>query len=114
MPGRELALQIADGFLDLVTINDGAEEAWLALQLDFGRFWIGLTDDGSEGAFRWLTGEPVRYTRWDDGEPGLEGWTVYLDANGNGQLDPDERSTTTGANGDYTLAELPACCRVLR
>ena len=26
----------------------------------------------------------------DPGEPGLSGWTVYLDANANGQLDPGE------------------------
>ena len=37
------------------------------------------------------------------GDSGLPNWTVYLDANGNGQLDPGETSTTTDPNGDYSF-----------
>ena len=44
---------------------------------------------------------------WDQpDEPGLEGWTIYVDENGNGQLDTDELSTTTAADGSYTLGPL--------
>ncbi len=54
----------------LVTINDADEQAWL---LDrFGptkRYWIGLTDAGSEGQWRWVTGEPLDYTNWAPDEP---------------------------------------------
>jgi len=39
-------------------------------------------------------------------EPGLQGWTVYLDANGNDQLDAEERSITTDADGAYTFDEV--------
>lgn len=39
-------------------------------------------------------------------EPGLEGWTVFLDANGNGQLDAGEESTLTDADGKYVFPEL--------
>lgn len=57
----------------LVTINDKAEEAWLSLQLDFGRYWIGLTDDpdfgGSEGNFVWASGETPDYWNWSGKEP---------------------------------------------
>jgi ELWxxDGT repeat protein len=42
----------------------------------------------------------------NNGEPGIEGWTIYLDANGNGQLDSGERSTLTDANGDYRFTDL--------
>jgi protocatechuate 3,4-dioxygenase beta subunit len=42
----------------------------------------------------------------DDGDPGLSGWTVFLDVNNNGVLDPGERSTVTGADGSYTIAGL--------
>lgn len=42
----------------------------------------------------------------DVGEPGLEGWTIYLDANDNGQLDEGEVSTTTDANGNYAFTGL--------
>ena len=58
----------------LVTINDAAEQAWVFDT--FSRYggttrllWIGLTDTGSEGTFRWLNGEPVTYTNWAPGEP---------------------------------------------
>ena len=36
-------------------------------------------------------------------EPGLSGWTVYIDSNNSGQRDPGERGTTTGANGSYVF-----------
>ncbi|MBT3266644.1 hypothetical protein HN371_05785 [Candidatus Poribacteria bacterium] len=54
----------------LVAINDAAEQAWLVEQ--FGpttRHWIGLTDAGSEGEWRWVTGEPLSYTNWAEAEP---------------------------------------------
>jgi len=53
----------------------------------------------------------------DPGEPGVEGWTVYLDFDEDGQLDPGEPSTVTNehgvyqfrglAPGTYTVAEVP-------
>ncbi|MCA0904764.1 hypothetical protein, partial [Qipengyuania aquimaris] len=36
-----------------------------------------------------------------DDEVGLEGWTIFIDSNGNGVLDADERSTVTDADGNY-------------
>ena len=42
----------------------------------------------------------------DSGESGLAGWTVYLDANNNGQLDLNEVSTTTAADGSYSFANV--------
>ncbi|NEP58627.1 MAG: S8 family serine peptidase, partial [Symploca sp. SIO2G7] len=42
----------------------------------------------------------------DAGELGLEGWTVYLDQNQNGELDNDELSTVTDANGNYSFLNL--------
>jgi hypothetical protein len=40
------------------------------------------------------------------GKPGRSGVTVYLDLNGNGQLDPGEPSTVTGPHGYYAFAGL--------
>ncbi|MQB00099.1 MAG: hypothetical protein GEU78_07360 [Actinobacteria bacterium] len=40
------------------------------------------------------------------GEPGLQGWVIFLDANGNGSLDGGETSTTTNANGAYAFNNL--------
>ena len=61
-----------------------------------------------------ITGE-IQGLKWNDldgdgtrdaEEPGLTGWTIYLDQNQNGQLDGDELFTTTDASGNYTFADL--------
>ena len=44
----------------------------------------------------------------DGGESGQSGWTVYLDADGNGQLGTGETSTTTAADGSYSFDGLAA------
>ena len=44
----------------------------------------------------------------DAGEPGQSGWTIYLDADGNGQLDTGESSTITAADGSYRFDGLAA------
>jgi Ca2+-binding RTX toxin-like protein len=43
-----------------------------------------------------------------DGELGLPGWTVFVDANSNGQLDTGEKSVSTDITGYYRLDELDA------
>ncbi|MDJ0593277.1 MAG: carbohydrate-binding protein [Pleurocapsa sp. MO_226.B13] len=43
---------------------------------------------------------------FDSNESGIEGWTIYLDSNENGQLDDGERSTVTDANGFYAFTDL--------
>lgn len=42
----------------------------------------------------------------DSGEPGLPGWTIYLDQNHNGAKDSGEASAVTDANGNYTIGNL--------
>lgn len=64
-------------------------------------------------AFNDLNGDGLR----DPAEPGLENWTIFLDANPNGALDAGEATTVTNANGvfqflnlgqdTYTLRALP-------
>lgn len=44
----------------------------------------------------------------DSGDPGLAGWTVYLDLNANGAKDVAEPSTVTDATGAYRFDHLPA------
>ena len=39
-------------------------------------------------------------------EPGLSGWLIFLDQNGNGRLDPVERSATTDTGGNYSFLDL--------
>jgi hypothetical protein len=40
----------------------------------------------------------------DGTEGGLGGWTIYVDSNNNGLLDPSEPSTLTDGSGNYTLS----------
>ncbi len=44
----------------------------------------------------------------DQQEPGLPGWTIYVDYNGNGVLDTDEPSAVTGAGGSYEIDAVDA------
>ena len=55
-----------------------------------GTVWNDENGDGIEGAT----------------EPGLANWTVYLDANQNGQLDEGETSTQTDGDGNYHFSAL--------
>ena len=53
----------------------------------------------SGAVFNDLNADGVKNT----GESGQSGWTVYLDADGNGQLGTGETSTITAANGSYSF-----------
>jgi hypothetical protein len=81
---------------NLVTINDSAENQWLVDTFAglpgfpftvFGPndsinsvvYWTGLNDIAVEGVFEWVSGEPVTYLNWAQGEPnnlveGNEDW----------------------------------------
>ncbi|NUQ65126.1 MAG: hypothetical protein HUU20_21895, partial [Pirellulales bacterium] len=49
---------------------------------------------------------------WDAGEPGLNGWTIYLDLDNDNQLSPAEPSFVTRSDGEHDgafwFADLPA------
>ena len=58
---------------------------------DFGNFQPDIS------GYKWddQNGDGV----WDPGEPGLNGWTIYLDENGNEMLDAGERQFETRSDG---------------
>ncbi|NEO53151.1 MAG: hypothetical protein F6K54_08675, partial [Okeania sp. SIO3B5] len=61
---------------------------------------------GSISGYSWndLNEDGIR----DESEEGLEGWTIYIDDNENGELDEGEISTVTDAEGYYEFNELDA------
>lgn len=54
----------------LVTINDAAEQAWLAKVFEHKFYWIGLSrvppvgTDSNATRWRWESGEPITYANW--------------------------------------------------
>ncbi len=60
-------------------------------------------------AFNDLNNNTIR----DGGEPGLAGWTIFLDTNNSGTLDAGETSTITDASGNFSfLNQGPGTFRV--
>lgn len=55
----------------LVTITSQQEQDFIESIIPSGvtYYWIGLTDEASEGDFRWVTGEPLSYNNWLIGQP---------------------------------------------
>ncbi len=64
---------------------------------DFGN-WTWATKSGTKFEDLDADGQPR-----EAGEPGLPGWTIYVDHNGNGVWDAGELFDVTDANGDYTI-----------
>ncbi|MCA9148976.1 MAG: tandem-95 repeat protein, partial [Planctomycetales bacterium] len=60
--------------------------------------------------FEDLDGDSIR----DAGEPGMEGITIFLDLDRDNQLDPDEPTTLTLADGSYSFTDLAAGAYVVR
>jgi len=67
----------------LVTVTTSAENSFI-----FGIWpsgWIGLTDEVTEGVWRWVTGEAYSYSSWNPGEPNNSGNEDYVQFVGGGK-----------------------------
>lgn len=71
--------------LSIVSVGGGSAEI-------YGNVWNDLDADGF----------------WGAEEPGVTGWQVYLDYNGNGTWNSNEPKATTGLYGDYGFTDLAA------
>jgi hypothetical protein len=47
--------------------------------------WIGLTDEVTEGVWKWVTGEPYSWSYWNNGEPNNAGNEDYIQFVGGGR-----------------------------
>ena len=85
---------------NLVTVNNQAEQDWLVTT--FGpteRLWIGLTDEVTEGQFRWASGETSTYTNWLPGEPNNAGNEDYVEMNYGGAGKWNDWTSTVSLRG---------------
>jgi hypothetical protein len=80
---------------NLVTINDGAEQTFLAGLFPGQNSWIGYTDSGIEGDFQWSNGERSVYTNWATNEPNNFGGSEDFVILGNNGDWNDARGTDT-------------------
>jgi uncharacterized repeat protein (TIGR02543 family) len=56
----------------LATVTSAVENAALSTLLESSNaagIWIGATDEGTEGTWRWVTGEKFSYSNWTTGQP---------------------------------------------
>ena len=71
-----------------------------------------LDGPGEIRGVKWndLNGDGV----FDEQEPGIADWTIYIDDNNNRELDEDEASTVTLADGSYSFTDLAEGQYVIR
>lgn len=60
----------------------------------------------NNGIYGWVWEDLDQNELWDEGEPRLEGWVVFLDDNQNGRLDEGEISSRSDSEGYYSLKNL--------
>lgn len=96
-PGWERTYPVPGGqAFHVVTLDDESKKP----EFSFGNLLIDSSLRGEIRGIKWhdLDGNGMR----DSGEVGLIGWTVFLDGNGNGILDANERSTMTRGDDPET------------
>ncbi len=64
------------GHLATITSLEEQQTVELLTRGDF--YWLGATDEQSEGVWEWVTGEPFDFTYWHPGEPNHSGDHMWI------------------------------------
>ncbi|MFZ4525881.1 MAG: lectin-like protein [Chlorobium sp.] len=80
----------------LVTIDDAAEQQWVAQIFSWARVWTGFTDQAKENNWMWSSGAASGYTNWATGHPYSDN-TYYSYA----YMTPDGKWYTVGDNWSF-------------
>jgi Ca2+-binding RTX toxin-like protein len=81
---------------NLVTINNEAEQTFLASLFAGKESWIGYNDAGVEGTFQWASGETSAYTNWLKTQP-----DNYFDQEDFGTLGPNGSWSDRPGSNEY-------------
>ena len=108
--GSDLRISSANGFTGFGTITVTVSDAVTTTSALDGRTLqiripvsVGQTNYSGKVFI-----DTTRNLQLDEGEQGLEGRVVYIDANADGVRNPGERSTVTDANGQYLFQGMPS------
>ena len=80
----------------LVTIDNAAEQAWVAQNFSLAWIWTGFTDQAEENHWMWSSGVASDYTNWASGHPNIEN-TYYSYA----YMKPDGKWYSGGESWDF-------------
>jgi hypothetical protein len=90
----------------LATITSAEENTFLSSST---RMWIGLTDEVTEGTYRWVTNEPYSYYNWATNQPdNSSGIEDYVEINFSGFLGTwNDNTNGTNLNAILEIETLP-------
>ncbi len=86
----------------LASVTSASEQSFIvgSVAQSNTAFWIGGTDEQTEGTWTWVNGDSFGYTNWNSGEPNNSGNEDYLMMNTNGTWNDWNAS---GANPGYVV-----------